>query len=376
MVYGTSLDNPIVSALTKISNFDTYGAHTGYWRSEWERETEAYWHEEWKKCKELQWERTCQLWRKAALLNEREYVIIEREKDMIRREMDMANREAFLEKEKERILEQYKQTKKLERQGKRREERIAKAQQRLLQQANKYFSAVYTALQLGLKSNCPQPSAASNVESCPSEHVMSLRSSNSIPPALRVIPLCAAFQPSENGSAHPRFGKIKAPLSVNASAPTHTTLSERHSPRCCISTDNKVTNMNEFDNSCVKDDNPAQCQATNICDNSDNDVSDMAHSEMALNFVEAISSMSVKRPTLDTTVFNKMKCVTTTGIDSGTSLINVSEKPLKIINGEFYTDDKGTSKFVWICTNLSLLPETCPQWLDKYNPHVDWGPMF
>ena len=223
MVYGTSLDNPIVSALTKISNFDTYGPHTGYRRSEWERETEAYWHEEWKKCKELQWEQTCQLWRKVALLNEREYVITEWEKDMIRRETDMANREAFLEEEKERILEQYKRTKKLKRQGKRREERIAKVQQRLLQQANEHFSAVYTALQLGLKSNCPQPSAASNVESCPSEHVMSLQSSNSIPPTLRVIPLCAAFQPSENGSALLRFGKIKAPRSVNTSAPAHTT---------------------------------------------------------------------------------------------------------------------------------------------------------
>ena len=280
---------------------------------------------------------------------------------MISRETDMANREAFLEEEKERILEQYKRTKKLERQGKRREERIAKAQQRLQQQANEHFSTVYTALQLGLKSNCPQPSAASNVESCPSEHVMSLQSSNSIPPALRVTPL--------------RFGKIKAPRSVNTSAPAHTTLSERHSPRCCISTVNKVKNMNELGDSCVKDDNPAQCQATNICDNSDDDVSDMAHSEMALNFIEAISSVSVKRPALDTTVFNKTKRIATTAIGSGASLINVSEKPLKIINGEFYTDDKGTSKFVWICMNLGLSPETSPPRLDKYNPHIDWGPI-
>ena len=135
--------------------------------------------------------------------------------------------------------------------------------------------------------------------------------------------------------------------------------------------------MNELDNSCVKDDNPAQCQATNICDNSDDDVSDMAPSEMVLNFVEPISSMSVKWPTLDTTVFNKTKRVTTTAIDSGASLINVSEKPLKIINGKLCTDDKDTLAIVChIYANLSLPPETCPQWLDKYNPHVDWGPMF
>ena len=118
--------------------------------------------------------------------------------------------------------------------------------------------------------------------------------------------------------------------------------------------------MNELDDSCIKDDKQAPYWATNACDSLEDDISNMAHSEMALNFVEAISSVSAKRPALDTTVFNKTKCIATTAIGSGASLINVSEKHLKIINGEFYTDDKDTSKFVWICMNLDLSPETSP----------------
>ena len=137
-------------------------------------------------------------------------------------------------------------------------------------------------------------------------------------------------------------------------------------------------NMNELDDSCVKDDNQDQApyRTTNVCNSLEDDISDMTHSDTALNFVEAIGSVSVKRPALDMTVFNRTKCTATTAIGSGVSLINVTEKPVKIINGEFYTDDKGTSKFFWICMSLSLLLETCPQWLDKYNPHIDWGPMF
>ena len=126
------------------------------------------------------------------------------------------------------------------------------------------------------------------------------------------------------------------------------TLSKRHSPHCCISTDNKVTNMNKFDDSCVKDNNEDQApyRTINICNNSDDGIPNMAHMELAFTFVEAIGSMSTERPTLDMTIFNKTKYVTTTAIDSDASLINVSEKPLKIINGEFYTDDKDTSTFI------------------------------
>ena len=135
--------------------------------------------------------------------------------------------------------------------------------------------------------------------------------------------------------------------------------------------------MNEFDDSCVKNDNEDQApyQTINVCNNLDDGVPNIAHTELVFTFVEAIGSMSTERSALNMMVFNKAKHVTTTAIDSCISLINISEKCAKKINGKTYTDED-TTTIARISASLSLASETCPQWLDKYNPHVDWGPMF
>ena len=356
-------------------------------KKQWHLERTQYedqWQKEQKRFKQRGWKWTGELWQRAARLNEREEEIIKREMELAEHEKEMARYEAALEEEKVKILEQYKRVKKLERQGKRREEWIQQAKYRLQQQANEHFSVIYKTLQLSVKSLSPsQTSTSSRNSPSPtylSTHqsvslVESLSFSNSTPSGSPVVPFRTVIQPSNNSSFLVGFGKIKAPRSFNTSVASTMDFSKEHSFYGCTP---PHENTNEFGSGYPK--RRTQHQTVKDNETSDDSISSSAssNSEAAPTPpVETVNLVSTKcRSPSSNTVFYSGHG-TTSVIDSDASLINVSENFSKKINGTHYTDDKATStKFVWISTDLSLPPEISPYRFDKYNPHVDWGPLF
>jgi hypothetical protein len=288
-----------------------------------QKQKEEDWRLEKKKFEEQKWKQTGELWQKAAQLNVREYEITKREKEL-------AKREAGLDEETAKVLEQCKRAKKLERQSKRREERIQ-------QQANEHFSVVYTTLQLGIKSLQPHTSYTSPFDSSPASSVLS--PSRSSPSLSNAVPFRTSIPSSNNRSSFFVFGKVKAPQLFNTPAPVATTaLSKRHSSCACTPTD-----QDEFDKKTT-----------------------------SISSVEAVNLVSPEQN----------PCQEPTFIDHGASLsTKVNAKLAKKTNGKLCTDDVIVTSLTIVCyiyTNRpSLPPERAPPgWFDKYNPHIDWGPLF
>ena len=341
-------------------------------RAHWEREKELQ-HQQW-----LKYEEDCERWikKRYTLLQKMEDASTLREQELARREKEVGKREKALEEETKKLSEQYKRVKKLERQGKRREERIEKAKQQLQHQAHEHFSVIYTTLQLGLKSlSLPNqtPSESSYVASSPLEYI------KSPPPFNSVSSICPQIEhrhPSleplatKNGSPLLRFGKIKAPRSVNTSAPVHTALSNEHSPCGCIPQHKNENDTDKLDTSFEVKRTLYQMVEDN--ETSDDVVSNLVSSEAtpAPPFVEVVSLVSTERDPLHGA---------TSIIDSGASLTEVNAKLAKKLNGKYSTDDEDTPMLVCNCTATLFPSGNSTRSLlrfNKYNPHVDWGPLF
>jgi hypothetical protein len=321
-------------------------------KADWEREKELQ-HQQWLELRQQEWlkyEEDCEKWikKRYTLLRKREEELTLREQVIAKRGKEVGKCEKALEEETVKVLEQYKRVKKLERQGKRREERIEKAQQQLQYQVNEHFSIVYSTLQLGLKSLSLQtPSESSRMKLPPIPQVESSPSSSSIPPTSSPV---KSFRTSLKPAII--FGKPKAPVPILAPHP-ETALSKEHSPRGCTFPHENKKDTDKFE-SHFDEKRTLYQMVVEDNGNSDNVVSNSVSSESAAtstptpSSVKAVKLMSIRPLRLDT-VFNKMERATNWHMFIDGNVLEFGLPPERIVS---------------------------PFWVDKHNPHVDWGPLF
>jgi hypothetical protein len=314
--------------------------------ADWEREKELQ-HQQWLELRQKEWlkyEEDCEKWikKRYTLVQKREEEMALRERELAKWGNEVGKREKVLEEETVKILEQYKRAKKLERQGKRREERIEKAQQQLQYQANEHFSVIYSTLQLGLKSlsesSRMEPHHIPKVESSPSPN--SIASAISPVKHLRTSLLKPAII----------FGKPKAPGAILAPHP-ETALSKEHSPRGCTPPHENKNDTDKFESHFDEKQTLYQMVVEDN-GNSDDIVSNSTSSEPFLSevtpapsSVKAVNLVSTRLSSLDTVPNKTERTTNHMVIDSG--VLEFVPPPQRIVS---------------------------PLWLEKHNPHVDWGP--